>query len=177
VAEEDAKKQQVREEKEKALREELVKETETENKEVEVAKALKTNEADTEERRKRIESLARPRQVRAAFAASMESCSSKDEEHEQQHPPTDLPSKSKIVISPKPKKKMTRAISIHDEGRTDLATTSEYPPSNLTSVEKKPEKFCGMNSFAEMSDKEFAKLIKNLGKGLSFKDASSAFAP
>ena len=177
VAEEDAKKQQVREEKEKALREELVKETETENKEVEVAKALITNEADTEERRKRIESLARPRQVRAAFAASMESGSSKDEEHEQQHPPTDLPSKSKIVLSPQPKKKMTRAISIHDEGRTDLATTSAYSPSNLTSVEKKPEKFCGMNSFAEMSDKEFAKLIKSIGKGLSFKDVSSAFAP
>jgi len=172
VAEEDAKKQQVREEKEKALREELVKATETENKEVEVAKALITNEADTEERRKRIESLARPRQVRAAFAASMESCSSKDEEHEQQHPLSDLPSKSKIFLSPKPKKKMTRAISIHDEGRADLATSSEYLPSNLTSVEKKPEKFCGMNSFAEMSDKEFAKLIKSIGKGLSVKDGS-----
>jgi chemotaxis protein histidine kinase CheA len=167
VAEEDAKKQQVREAKEKALREELAKETE--NKEVEVAaKTLIINEADNEERRKRIELLARPRQVRATFAASMESCSSKDEEYEQQHPPMDLPSKSKIFLSPKPKKKkqMTRAIlSVHDEGRTDLASSSEYPPSNPTSVEKTPDKFCGMNSFAEMSDKEFAKLIKNIGKG------------
>lgn len=167
VAEEDAKKQQVREAKEIALREVLVKEME--NKRVEVAKALITNEADNEERRKRIESLARPRQVRAVFAApSMESCNSKDEEHEQQHPPTDLPSKSKIFLSPKPKnKKMTRPLlSVNDEGRTDLASlSSEYPPSNLTSVEKKPGKFCGMNSFAEMSDKEFAKLIKSIGKG------------
>jgi hypothetical protein len=171
VAEEDAKKHQAREAKEKALREELAKETENKEVEVAAAKTLITNEADNEERRKRIELLARPRQVRAAFAASMESCSSKDEEYEQhQHPPMDLPSKSKIFLSPKPKKKkkkqMTRAIlSVHDEGRTDLASSSEYPPSNLTSAEKKPDKFCGMNSFAEMSDKEFAKLIKNIGKG------------
>lgn len=165
VAEEDAKKQQVREAKEKALREELVKEVET--KEVEAAKTLITNEADNEERQKRIESLARPRQVRAVIATSMNSCNSKHEEHEQQHPPTDLPSKSKIFLSPKPKKKkMPRAIlSVYDKGRTDLASSSEYPPSNLTSADTKPDKFCGMNSFAEMSDKEFVKLIKNIGKG------------
>ena len=36
-------------------------------------------------------------------------------------------------------------------------------------TDKKPDEFCGKPSFSEMSDKEFAKLVKRIGKNAEAK--------
>lgn len=150
VAEEESTKQQQKEAKEKALNDLKNKEMEELQKQANAkAKSMK-NEVDKEEQIKRIESLSRPRQTREVLA-SFEPCAGMV--GEQQPDPT---FKSKVYLSPKPPKKLNAS---KDE-RFEAAET-KY------SCDKKPDEFCGKSSFSEMSDKEFAKLVKTIGKNAS----------
>ena len=150
VAEEESTKQQQKEAKEKALNELKNKEVEELKKQANAkAKSMK-NEVNKEEQMRRIESLSRPRQTREVIA-SVEPCAGMAGEQK-----PDLTIKSKVYISPKPPKKLNAP---KDE-RFEAAET-KY------SCDKKPDEFCGKSSFSEMSDKEFAKLVKTIGKNAS----------
>ena len=149
-------KRQHREAMEKALAELKDKEIEELQKQANAkVKSMKT-EVDKEEQMKRIESLSRPRQTREVLA-NVEPCADNVEEHQQPC----LTSKSKVYLSPKPQKK-TNAL----KGGRSESEDKAMDYSNST-YDVMPAEFCGKSSFAEMSDKEFAKLIKTIGKNAS----------
>ena len=156
VAEEESMKRQHREAKEKALAELKDKEIEELQKQANAkVKSMKT-EVDKEEQMKRIESLSRPRQTREVLA-NVEPCADNVEEHQQPC----LTSKSKVYLSPKPQKKTNAS-----KGGRSESEDKAMDYSNST-YDVTPAEFCGKSSFAEMSDKEFAKLIKTIGKNAS----------
>ena len=153
-AEEESMKRQQREAKEKAMAELKDKEIEELQKQANAkVKSMKT-EVDKEEQMKRIESLSRPRQTKEILA-NVESCADIVEEEQQQ---PYLTSKSKVYLSPKPQKK-TNALKDERFEHDEKAKKYFNSISDVT-----PNEFCGKSSFAEMSDKEFAKLIKSIGK-------------
>jgi len=107
-------------------------------------KSMKS-EVNKEEQTKRLEMLSQPRQIREApntIQARMDMAA------EEQH---NLPSKSEIFLPATPKRK--------------ASSMSEKTVKKVTQVpNKKPEEFCDKPSFSEMSDKEFAKLVKKISK-------------
>ncbi|KAL7530466.1 hypothetical protein ACHAXR_003510 [Thalassiosira sp. AJA248-18] len=116
-------------------------------------KSMKS-EVNKEEQMKRLDKLSKPRQIREVpnnvdDFADMAYC-------EQQQP--NITAKSKIFLPATPKRK---ANSLSD-GRIKSKEKSAKN-SNSTS-DQKPDEFCGKPSFSEMSDKDFAKLVKRISK-------------
>lgn len=145
-ADEEQRKIQDKEAKEKATDEMKMKEMkELQNNANSKLKSMKS-EVNKEEQMQRLEMLSRPRQTREVhFDIEHETDSSRSDK--QLH----LTPKSKIFLPAKSKRKKS---SHH-----------EKPVNNPNSIPvKKPDEFCGKPSFSEMSEKEFRKLVKRLGK-------------
>jgi hypothetical protein len=154
VSEEESMKQQQKDAKEKSLRELKNREINELQKHANAKVTLMKNDAGREAQMKRIELLSRPRQTREVLV-SAKPCVGMVEEQ--------LPDPSKVYLSPKSQKK--KNASRGERFETDEKTL-HY--SNSMS-EKKPDTFFEKSSFAEMSDKEFAKLIKTIGKNATSK--------
>lgn len=148
--EEEQRKQQERGAKEKAETETKLKEMEKLQKQASSKLKLIKSQVNKEEQTKRLETLSRPRRIRELIDVE---CSTGFEET-----PT-LFSKLEAPLLSTPTRKTTT--TNYERSKPEEKTSSNLKvPSNNT----KPTEFCGKPSFSEISDKDFAILVKRISK-------------
>mmetsp|Transcript_38912 Transcript_38912/g.81394 ORF Transcript_38912/g.81394 Transcript_38912/m.81394 type:complete len:703 (-) Transcript_38912:30-2138(-) len=150
VAEEKSRKQHENDVKEKAANESKHKEMEELQKQANSKLKSLKSEVNKEEQLKRLEILSRPRQIREI---PMRVESGVDLMHGEQ-PNTNTKSKIFLPVTPKRRTKPTE--------RGKSKSEEKVVKSFNTMSDKKPDEFCGKPSFSEISDKDFAKLVKKI---------------
>lgn len=163
VAEVEEKKSREKAAKEKALNE-LKAEEERQAREKSMTKPkLVKCEVNKEEQMKRLEMLSRPRQT---IEATILPCNETSVQLL-----ADLFPEATILDSVQPKKKASKKVKSKREKKVESFNSDKYASKASTEPvsvsDKKPDEICGMPSFSDMSDKEFAKLVKRISKNAS----------
>ena len=111
-------------------------------------KSIKSH-VNKEEQRKRLEALSQPRQVRESI--NVEALAESGES-------PILCSKSEFPSPSTPRRKIAPM-------KFERSKTEEKPRSNLNTLsDRKPNEYCGKPSFSDLSDKDFAALVKRISK-------------
>jgi hypothetical protein len=120
-------------------------------------------EVNKEEQMKRVEMLSRPRQTIEATILPCNETSGQLLAH--------LSPEATILDSVQPKKKASKKVKSKKEKKVESFNSDKYASKASTEpvsvTDKKPDEICGMPSFSDMSDKEFAKLVKRISKNAS----------
>lgn len=154
IAEVEEKKSREKAAKEKALNEmKAEEERQLQERSKSKPKAVKC-EVNKEEQMERLEMLSRPRQTVQATTPVEPSTDADTSMHQHDH------SSPKQVKPKKAKKKEKKFNSNVD--RFDSVKDATNSSTVVTALDKKPDEFCGLPSFSDMSDKEFAKLVKRI---------------
>ena len=151
-AEEEERKHREKEAKEKAEDEIRIKEqAELQRQE----KTVKREQVNKEEQSKRLEQLSQPRQIREK-SINLDSMSEMAVCSEHQPAQTSV---AKIFLTPK-RKSSDDDVRYKPKERALAKKAFDV----ISSDQKKAEEFCGMNSFSEMTDKEFSKLVRRISR-------------
>ncbi|KAL3758837.1 hypothetical protein ACHAWU_001359 [Discostella pseudostelligera] len=113
-------------------------------------------EVNKEEQMKRLEMISRPRQTVETTTHVEPSTDADTSMHQHNH------YSPKRVKTKKAKKKEKKFKSNVD--RYDSMKNANNSSTVVSALVKKPDEFCGLPSFSDMSDKEFAKLVKRISK-------------
>ncbi len=177
IAEAEEKKSREKTAKEKALNEMKAEEERQRKEQSKPKPKLVVSEINKEEQMKRLEMLSRPRQT---VEATTHVKSSTATAMSMQRP--DLSPTSRILDSVQPKtekrtkQKKEKKVKSKDD-RFSYEKNANKTSTAVSSLDRNPDEFYGLPSFSDMSDKEFAKLVKRISKNASAKVQSSEIMP
>jgi hypothetical protein len=175
IAEAEEKKSWEKAVKEKALNEMKAEEERQLQEQSKPKQKLVKSVINKEEQKKRLEMLSRPRQT---VEAKIHLESSTDTAMSVQRP--DLSPTSRIIDSVQRKKRTKQKKEKKVKSKDDWFSyeiNANKPTTAVSSLDKKPDEFYGVPSFSDMSDKEFAKLVKRISKNASAKVQASEIMP